>query len=526
MEGNTKAPIIAAIDVGTNSFHLVVATVNERGMMQTLNREKESVRLGSGSGDMKYISPEAMDRGVRAMEHFAALAQSQTAEVRAVATSATREAMNKDEFLHRVESSTGIPIEVVSGAEEGRLTYIGVIHALPIVEKQTLVMDIGGGSTETTIGHRGEVKFVASEKLGAIRLSQKFFTSTKFTRSQVSDCRDFIRGSWSPVLDRVKEVGFDTVAGTAGTITNIAAIAIAIRGDTTPEVMNGVVVKRRDLKAAINTIVKAQTVKQKQSIPGMDPGRADIITAGALILDYAIDHLDIESIIISGYALKEGIVFDTIQKKKDTNEFRHLTHLRYSTIREMCSLYRVDMRHAEFVRNTTLKLFDTLQPLHGLGPAARELLESAALLHDVGYMVSHDQHHKHSYYVILNSMMPGFTNDESEIIANIARYHRKSHPKRKHENFVKLSEERQRIVRILAGFLRIAEGIDRRQQQTVERIDIEMPDDHEINLFLVPKDNEVWPDIELWGANRRKFLMEEALNREIQIFIRSNTKNS
>lgn len=512
-----KAPLIAAIDVGTNSFHLVIASVNNRKMLQIFTREKEVVRLGSSPNDMKYISHDAIERGVKTLSHFAELAKSFNAEVRAVATSAVREANNSSEFIKKVKDETGIDIEIVTGAEEARLIYTGAIHSLPIISKQSLIVDIGGGSTETLIGLEGEVKFVHSAKLGAIRLTQKFFTEEKITPSQIELCREYIKGDWTPILKQIKEVGYETVIGTSGTILNIAMMSILDKREIVHDMINGLTANKKEILRIINKLISSQTTKDRSQIPGIDQARADIIVGGALILETFLNELNIKKITLSSYSLREGIVFDTIQKQESILQFKHLSHLRYSSVINICHQYNVNIKHVEFVKKISFQLFDALQPLHKLGSTERELLESASLLHDVGYHISHDQHHKHSFYLIMNCSLPGFTNDETELIANIARYHRKSHPKKKHENFQKLSAEKQNIIRILSGILRIAEGIDRRQLQVVRDIAINY-NIKEINVEIFPA-TDLKPDIELWGANRRKLLLEEIFKREINFFI-------
>jgi exopolyphosphatase / guanosine-5'-triphosphate,3'-diphosphate pyrophosphatase len=511
---NQKLPLIAAIDVGTNSFHLIIASVNSRGILRVISRDKEVVRLGSSGGDMKFLEADAINRGVQTLLHFSKLAKFEEAEIRAVATSAVREALNRDAFLNKVKEATGINIEVVSGPEEGRLIYIGTIHALPILKQKALVMDIGGGSTETIIGKNGNIIYVHSEKIGAIRLSCKFFPDQKISQSQIDNCRKYIEGEWTPILDKIKKTGFDTFIGTSGTITNLAVIANSLKNESIPEILNGQKIHRKDIENALSRVIQPSTLKQRMSIPGIDPVRADIIVGGALILEYAIKMLDIEKIILSSFSLREGIVFDTIQKKRDIFEYKHLSHLRYSTVYGLLSQYNMNKEHSEFVKKITLQIFDDLISLHNFDYDKRELLEAAALLHDIGYVVSLDSHHKHSYYILLNCIMPGFTNDEAEIIANIARYHRKSHPKKKHENFAKLTIEKQQIVRILASILRIAEGLDRRQLQVVNSVRCEYsPTD--ITIHIQPGSDRTKPEIELWGAERRKLLMEEIFGKKV-----------
>ncbi|MDZ4745429.1 MAG: Ppx/GppA phosphatase family protein [bacterium] len=504
--------LIAAIDVGTNSFHMVVASVTTRGVLRIHARSKETVRLGSAGGDMKKLSADAMARGLATLKRFTQEAKQHQAFIRAVATSAVREALNKDEFLDRALRETGIDIEVVSGVEEGRLIYVGALHALPIHSKRTLVIDIGGGSTETVIGYKGEVLYVHSAKLGHIRMSARFFPKGDASTEAIEECRQAIRGDWTPVFQSLLEYGFETATGSSGTIMTIASMALVMHDKRVPESLNGVRISRSDLLAAIDAIVGARSVRARQALPGMDARRADVVLGGALILEQAILCLNIQELVISGYSLREGVVFDTVQKQRDINQYHHLSHLRYQSVDHLCEVYRVRRQHAEHVKDLSLKLFDDLITEHRLGDREREILEAAALLHDVGYHISADQHHKHSEYIIRNSSMPGFTNDEADLIANVARYHRKSHPKKKHENFLRLPPDEQEVVRVLASILRVCEGLDRRQQQVVRTIQADVTTSTiDITLHTTA---EV-PDIEVWGAERRKGLLEEVFGREV-----------
>ena len=512
---NNKAPMIAAVDVGTNSFHLIIASVNNRNMMKVHNSDKVVVRLGSSMKDMKYIEPEAFRRGLDTMIEFNGIAKNHDASIRAVATSAVREAQNKQEFVEAVENKTGIRIQVVSGAEEGRLIYMGVLHALPIVNQRTFIIDIGGGSTESIIGLDGKIEFVASVKLGAIRLTKRFFDTDHVTDEQIDECRRFIRGEWSPILKKIIETGFETVAGTSGTIQNIAAMTLLRINDSLPDDLNAVSLTRSDILETIDIITKARSTEERMNIPGMDKKRADIIIGGALILEQAIIGLNIQKLVISTYALREGIVFDTYEKEKHIKTRKHLGSLRYQSVMNVAKDYKVNLEHSEHIRNIALNMFDELQPLHKLGYLEREYLEAAAMLHDVGYMISYERHHKHSYYIITHCNLPGFTNDEKEVIAHIARYHRKSHPKKKHDDFNKLSPDNQYVIWVLGGILRIAEGIDRRQLHNVAKIDTSFKKDI-IKIRLFPQNSDEIPEIELWGANRRKDMLEKVLNKSIQ----------
>lgn len=516
IDNEQKAPIIAAIDIGTNSFHLIVAEVDSRRILKTITREKEVVRLGASGTDMKYLSPEAIERGVQTLKRFVELAKSKKALIRAVATSAVREALNRQEFINRVFNETGLEIEVISGVEEGRLIYLGAFHSLPIIEHKALVIDIGGGSTETIIGNRGEPIYTHSEKIGAIRLTKRFGLEDEITSDKIKHTREYIKGVWEPILRRLNEIGYDILVGTAGTIINLAAMTFIQEEGFAPDILNGAIIDKKKILKTIRKIISAKNLKERKEIPGIDPARADIIVGGALILEYALNRVNVDSILISTFGLREGLVFDTLEKLIEVQRFKHLSHLRESTIRSIAIRYGVNLAHSSCVKDIAIRLFDELQNFHKLGSREREWLEAAAILHDVGYLISVDQHHKHSYYIICHCVMPGFTIDEAEIIANIARYHRKSHPKKGHENFLKLNEQKQDIIRKLAGILRIAEGIDRRQQQIVSDVRVKS-NGNKIQIELIPSGNGTIPDIEAWGAERRKALLEEAIKVKIEV---------
>jgi exopolyphosphatase/guanosine-5'-triphosphate,3'-diphosphate pyrophosphatase len=525
-----KTPVIAAIDIGTNSFHMVIAKINRSGAMNIISREKEMVRLGSSGKDMKYLQEDAMERGVRVLYSFAKMAESHDAIIRAVATSAVREAVNKEAFIRRVRNELAIEIEVISGVEEGRLIYLGAIHALPTYDKKILIIDIGGGSTETIVGLKEEIEFVHSEKIGSIRLTKLFFDSGNYNKEAVSDAKRYIKGEWATVLNQIKSSGFETTNGASGTIQSLAYMALASKQQLIPELLNGYSVPASDILDVIKKIIRCKNISEIQKLPGVDPKRADILIGGSIILEIILEELNIKEILLSPYALREGIVYDTYEKQVTSKAHNHIANLRYETIKNLALRYGIFDEHSQFVTQIALKFFDNLAKFHKLGKYEREILELSAIVHDIGYWISHDQHHKHSYYIITHSDLPGFTNDESEIIALIARYHRKSHPKKKHSEFAKFEEKTQYCIKVLSGILRIAEGIDRRQKQYVQ--DIIFPNLEEviknykksdsafqgkIEINIVPKKTKKSIDIEIWGANRRKELLEHVLGIEIEL---------
>ncbi len=516
---------LAAIDVGTNSIHLIVVEVNlSNGQFKVLDREKEVVRLGAGSTDMKYLSESAMDRGVHTLHRFKMIADSYDAAIRAVATSAVREALNQDEFLRRVKTLTGIKLEIASGFEEARLIHLGVLQALPIFRKKHLLVDVGGGSTEFLIGQQRSILYNNSLKLGAVRLTQRFFPDQDYTRKLLKECEKYVRGMLSPIRRSVRQERYDVAVGTSGTILSIANMIRLRRDHDDESSLNNFTFSRGELFDMVERIREAETPQDRIDIDGLDAARADIIVAGAIILGEIFKELGIRSMMISEFALREGIMLDTIEKLRRKKRTTHLHDLRYSNVRHLAESFNFEKGHARQVAKLALRLFDQTANIHTMGAQEREYLEAAALLHEVGLFVSHAQHHRHSYYLIRNSELLGFTENEKEIIANIARYHRKSHPKIKHEGFRKLAADDQKIVAKLASILRIADGLDRTHCSAIGDVRCRISG-RKVNVILQPAIGSSL-ELELWGADRKKNLFEETLRARVRFSIqKKRTRN-
>jgi exopolyphosphatase / guanosine-5'-triphosphate,3'-diphosphate pyrophosphatase len=510
---------LAAIDIGTNSFHLVVAEADIlSGRFHTLARDKEIVRLSSGSTDMKYIHEEAMVRGLSVLKRFSDLAQTYGAPVRAVATSAVREALNRDEFIRRARIETGINVEIASGTEEARLIHLGVLQALPVIRKRILLIDIGGGSTEILIAKGRRIFYSNSIKLGAVRLMQRFFPSETLNRKSVSECRKYVQGMLGPIVREIKDHPFDIAIGTSGTIMNIANIFRA-RGSKNGEAsLNGFRITDSDLCDVADVILGMTAPADRLRIAGLDPKRADIIAAGAILVSSIVREFDLQELVISDFGLREGVLFDSIEKLHPKKSVDPLHDLRFQSAVHLAERCQYEKKHSHQVTRLALSLFLQTQRLHYLGEEEREFLESAALLHEIGLFVSHDSHHRHSYYLIRNAELAGFTENEKAIIANIARYHRKSYPKFKHEGFGLLSPEDQAIVLKLASILRIADGLDRSHASAVDHLNVRITDGQiHITAFCNRKHD---PSMEQWGAERNQELFEKTFNIKLKVSIR------
>ncbi len=513
---DSKERILAAIDLGTNSFHIVIVRVRLDGTLESLTKEKESVRLGSGSSDYAVIADDAIERGISCLKRFKTLADSYGAEIRAVATSALREAENRDTFLARAESEIGIKIDVVSGNEEARLIYLGILQGLPVFDKRILLIDIGGGSTELLVGEKGEILFSTSMKLGAIRLTEKFLKKDPLSMMDLQKCRMHIESVLTAFLPQIEKWKPFQVIGSSGSITSVTSMVLEKKGEKR-ERLNGFEFTYDQFKEIRKPILESDSVKKRLKIPGLEPKRADIIVAGVLVLDEILLRLKGPSVVVSDYALREGIVFDTIDSwsRHEDSKLTALDNIREKAIKTIANLYPQGKKHALQVSKLTLKLFDDLKDLHLLGAQEREYLETACHLHQVGLCISHHSYHKHSYYIIKNSeAMVGYSNAEIEIIALIARYHRKGGPKLKHEEFKVLRPEDQMLIKKLASLLRIGDGLDRSETFLLDSLHAYKIGNRVICEMHHSKDSD--PHLELWSVEEKKDLFEETFNVKIE----------
>lgn len=512
----------AAIDIGTNSIHLLVARTPAAGRMEILAQEKEVVRLGHGADDMKRLTPDAIDRGIEALRRFRQVADIWDAEISAVATSAVREAENHEEFTDRARDEAGIDVEVIAGVEEARLIHVGVLHALPIYETRRVVIDIGGGSTEVVVGERDEVIDARSLKLGAIRLTDRFFAADELTKDAVKECRRYVRSFVAPTAREFLEHGFDVAVGSSGTIQTLAAMALARRGDDPSRPLNNLSFSAEELAGVIDDLTSARTAKERAKLPGMDAKRADIIVAGAIILEQVVAALRIDQLTVSTFALREGVLLDTVSHRTG-DALHHLTDLRRASTVHLADALDPDREHSDHLTSLAVTLYDATAEVHGLDESFRELLEAAGLLHNVGLFISHSAHHKHSYYVIRNSEhLLGFNDHEIELIAQVARYHRKSAPKDKHPEWAALRSEDRRAVAVLAGLLRVAIGLDRSHALAVASVDAVVDDAAGALQITVNPAAGADPSLELYSADQRKDLLADALGLDVEVALRSD----
>lgn len=512
-----KDRIIAAIDLGTNSLHMVVVQINTTLPAFTIiDREKETVRLGDRDPQTGELKPEIIAKALATLQRFQEIARSLNVEqIIAVATSAVREAPNGREFLQKIQQTLNLHVDLISGQEEARRIYLGVLSGMDLQNQPHIIIDIGGGSTELILGDGDEPRFLSSTKVGAVRLTKEFVTTDPISISEFNVLQAYIRGTLERAVGELKanlKPGEKPrMVGTSGTIETLAEIHACQTLGQPPSPLTGYQISFADLQALINRLRKLSEL-ERAAIPGMSDRRAEIIIAGALILQEAMWMLGVESLTLCSRALREGIIVDwMLTHGLIENKLRYQSAVRERSVLKIAQKYRVNLDSSERIAKFALSLFDQTQGiLHHWGLNARELLWAAAILHNSGVYISHDAHHKHSYYLIRHGELLGFNETELEIMANIARYHRKSTPKKKHENYQNLTnKEDRKLVKQLSAMLRLAAALDRRQIGAIASLDCEYnPHTAELTLKLQPKDRKDDCVLELWSLDQKKAVFE------------------
>jgi exopolyphosphatase/guanosine-5'-triphosphate,3'-diphosphate pyrophosphatase len=509
--------ILAAIDIGTNSIHMVVVKINAQLPSFTIvAKEKDTVRLGDRDPDTGNLTAEAMARSIAALKRCQDLAVSLKADhILAVATSATREAPNGPEFLAQIEAELGIVVNLISGQEEARRIYLGVLSGLDFKEQPHIIIDIGGGSTELILADTHEARFLSSTKVGAVRLSQDFVRTDPISKQEFALLQAYIRGMLERPVDELnsylKTGEKPVLVGTSGTIETLAMIHALETQGLEPSPLNSYQVKLKDLQSLLNRFV-SMGYEQRFALPGMSDKRAEIIVAGTTILVEAMTMLEIDSITICERALREGVIVDwMLQHGYIENRLQYQGEVRSRSVLKIAHKYQVDLNYAQRVANFALSIFDrTKGQLHNWGDEERQLLWAAAMLHNCGLYISHAAHHKHSYYLIRNAELLGFSEIELEVMAHIARYHRKSKPKKKHESYSLLPHHYRQVIKQMSAILRIAIALDRRQIGAIKEIDCKYDSEYkQLHLYLVPSQPDDDCTLEMWNLDYKKPVFEQ-----------------
>jgi len=505
---------IAAIDIGTNSIHMIVVQVRPDLSFEVIDREKEMVRLGAGGLDGRALTPEAMHAALQVLSKFRRLADSHKVdEVIAVATSATREAENGGEFLQTVTQQTGIRPRVISGTEEARLIHLAAVYGVSVPGDVAVVIDIGGGSVEVTRGAGSAIEVGRSFKLGVIRLTERFVKTDPIEPRDERKLVRHIDAEIGKYLHHIARAGFERVIGTSGTILSLGAVAAAAEGLAVDAPLRN----RRFTAKQIRRVRKDLTsldLEKRLRVPGLEPRRADLAVAGAILVDELLRRLGAGEITLCDLSLREGLVLDYIARhRKEIAQADRYPDVRRRSIFELAERCHYWPEHSQHVARLAIGLFDQTRAIHGLTDREREWLEYAAILHDIGVHISYEGHHKHSYYLVKNGDLRGFEPDEVEAIGLVARYHRQATPKRKHDGFADLRRRTRRTVRTLAAILRLAESLDRSHAQTITGLELHDRGDDDLLQLRTSGDAE----LELWSAARHAAPFERLTGKPLRI---------
>ena len=499
---------LAAIDLGSNSVHMVVADVTADGRIQVVDRVKEMVRLGRKSFITGTLTSETTELAERAVTTFSRLARARHVQhIRAVATSAVREAKNGQAFVRRLRRETGLPIEVISGLDEARLIFRAVRHAMSLENGTHLLLDVGGGSVELTLVEDGRLVWMRSVPLGVARLSERFLPSDPPTGRQVKALERHVMRTIGDLLDRARRRDVTSVIGTSGTINTLVAMALAARGEEAGR-LHGVSVPREAIHA-IRRRVLAVHGRARADLPGMDTKRVDLMPAAAVLVDSILTRVRTPELMVCGWALREGVLLELAR----VNGPGAATRLgRHRAVVALAHRYAGDNAHGRQIAMLATALFDGLAPLLKLRASSRELLEYAALLHDIGHAVDHGRHQRHTYYLIKNSELLGFEPDEIDVIALVARGHRKTVPKPSAPELALIPPAKRKIVRGLAALLRVADALDRTHFGVVKRLLVEKTAGRVVLHVDAGGENA---ELELWAAERRVDLLSRLLDRPV-----------
>jgi exopolyphosphatase/guanosine-5'-triphosphate,3'-diphosphate pyrophosphatase len=523
--------IIAAIDVGTNSIHMVVVKIMPAlPSFSIIAKEKTTVRLGDRDLETGNLTPEAMDRAMGVLRRCQEIACSlKSEEIVAVATSAVREAPNGREFLQQVEDDLGLAIHLISGPEEARRIYLGVLSGMEFNHQPHVIIDIGGGSTELILGDGQDPRCLTSTKVGAVRLTAELVKSDPISTPEFNYLQAYVRGMLERSIEelraQIRPGELPRMVGTSGTIEALATLHAREKLGTVPDPLHGYPMSLRDLKEIVNRLRRINYT-ERAAIPGMNDRRAEIILAGAVILQEAMTLLGLESVTICERSLREGVVVDwMLTHGLIEDRLRFQSSIRQRSVLRAAQKYQVNLPYAERIAAFALSLFDQTQgSLHHWGSEERGLLWAGAMLHNCGHFVGHSSHHKHSYYLIRNGDLLGYTEIEIETIANLARYHRKNCPKKKHENYRNLNSKKHRkVVDQLSTLLRLAVALDRRQIGAVRQVRVEYsPESREFRLYLQPVDIRDDCSLELWSLDYKKTCFEEQFGLKLVSILEVN----
>jgi exopolyphosphatase/guanosine-5'-triphosphate,3'-diphosphate pyrophosphatase len=502
---------IAALDLGTNSFHLLVADVQPDGHFEPLVTEKAMIRLGDVVSRHGRITEPAADVVVATVRRFRQLAEAAgAAELHACATSAMRSAANGDAIVDRIEAETGVAVEVISGRREAELIFGAIRAAVMLEPAPALCFDLGGGSVEIMVGDASGLSWATSEQLGVGRLTAQLVHSDPLSKDDRRALRRHLEQVLEPVAAHVASLEPKLVVGSSGTLEDLAHMVAARRAADVPISLNQLSFTRDEFLPLHKEILAAPAAERLRFV-GLEARRVDLIPAGSMFLATAMDLFDFDAMTISEWALREGIVLDVIGRHDPVDWTDDPRAIRRASVQGLARRCRWPEDHSRRVARLALELFDQTRELHGLSDDDRELLEFGAFLHDIGEHVASQGHHKHGTYLIRHGQLRGFTPEEVQLLAGLVRWHRRGDP-RPTDELPLVDEDR---LRPLTALLRLADGLDRGRAGAVEHVRVRVGPS--LVAVKVECNGNGDCELELWGARRKRELFEKLFGRDLEL---------
>ena len=514
---------IAAIDIGTNSFHLLVAAVDPKlRTFRIIQAEKATTRLGERDPETGELTEAAMQRGLETLRQFRDLAASHRVEqIVTAATSAVREAPNGRDFLQTILDDLGMEVDLVSGPEEARLIYLGVLSGMPFGDRPHLLLDIGGGSTELILADGRDARALTSTRVGAVRLQRDFVRDDPMPPQRRSFLQAFIQGSLEPAVDkvrrRIKPGETPVLVATSGTAMAIGSLA-ASEEERPPRKLHGYCVTRQSLNQVVDRLI-TMTPAQRRELAPINDRRAEIIVPGALILQTTMKMLGVEEFVLSERALREGLIVDWMLRQGLLEDrFSFQSSIRQRTVLHQVQRFAVNQSRAERVASHALSLYDaTRGVMHDDSGEGRELLWAAAMLHTCGQHINISAYHKHTWYLIRHGELLGYSEAEHLMVAAIARYHRRSLPKKRHESWqLVATRDNRRCVHQMALLLRLAAALDRRPEPVISALRIHAVKGS-LDLEIVPERVNQNVSLEQWSLEGCAEVVKEAVGVNLRV---------
>ncbi|MDQ8164360.1 MAG: Ppx/GppA phosphatase family protein [Gemmatimonadota bacterium] len=503
---------IAAIDIGSNSIRQIVADVDPDGGIRVVDEMKAAPRLGAGIGKKRELAPEAVAQATEALTRMATLARQLGAKrIEAVATSAVREAANGLAFVTAVKQQAGLKVRILEGEEEARLAWRSALAHFELGQGRAVVVDIGGGSVELALAAEGLVERLITLPFGAIRLTEKYLGDPSSPKG-LKRLRKRVRGEIERALP-VRDWRGAEVIGSGGTFTNLAGMYLATQGMRAARSVHGTRIPADEVERMLEQLA-GMSMEQRLGVEGLNAGRADIIVAGLAVVAEVVARVEPRDVAASAFGIREGLLLETARV---TPAVADPGEARERSVRQFAERCHYETPHARQVQKLALQLFDSIGARLGLDGTDRAILSDAALLHDVGYHINYQGHHKHSYHLILHADLLGVSPEEQVLVAHVARYHRGSAPsQRRHRDFARLDATARRRIRRLAGILRVADGLDRGHVAAVEQVRVRWLG-RALRITPVPAARAKSLRLELWGAARKAALLERVAKTPVEI---------